>query len=584
MRLFFLLLLLTTTTHSFSQIELSLEKSITIEGNIIDKLTNEPMPYATIINNNTKKGTISNINGYFKLKVENPLDRIIISYIGYKPFLLKNVSSKHYLIRLEENVHNLSEFMITPSEDSYLYDVFYECKKNKSQKNVTGKAYYELKTTVGINLVEIVESFHNANVSGYDLQTIDLKAGRLGMQFYKNRTFMSIESSKAITSMENFKKNEFFPTSPYQLSKKNLKKHYYIEHVKAYKNEQFDSIYVLKLSPKDSVPRSYFNCTAWLNTTNKSIVKLNLTLQNAKTHPFLPLFPTAKESLEKVDLNITKSFLTIEQSSFFEHIDFNYKVDYKNSEGETYRINTDAVLHVYDFESTFDLPLFIFSSKNIGDYREINALPSNNFFWNNNNELKLHHKENVNFKFFNDPKTLTVKNSFSNTQHIKKGIFEHPFIEWSKRRILFKENDSSKIDTKTPIYLSDQYDLNAKIFLDVNNYTDSFDILTATILDPYQSFYYLPITPQSNCFINIYFDIVEIERRKMVADLLKIKKEYALIKQLHAKYLEKINTVKMTYFKEVERGSNFKNLKKWNYYVLNNLGINNMDLFMVTEH
>lgn len=582
MRLFFLLLFLAITIHSFAQNGLNSGKPVIIEGSIIDKMTNEPLPYATIINKNTKKGTISNVNGYFKLKIENPLDRISISYIGYKPYVLKSVTAKNYIIHLEENVQKLNEFKITPSDDSYLFDIFYECKKNKSQEIRTGKAFYELKTTIDENLVEIVESFNNADVSGYDLKNIDLKTGRLGLQFYKNRTFISTESSRAIRSMENFKENEFFPTSPYQLSKKSLKKHYYIELDKAYKNEVKDSIYVLKLTPKDSVLRSFFNCTAWLSLTNKSIIKLNLVVKNAKKHPFLSLYST--DSLKKVNLNITKSFIKIEESSFFEHVDFNYEVAYKNREGEIYTIKTDAVLHIYDFDSTFELPLFSFSNKDIGDYRKINALPPNHFFWKNNDELKLYHKENVNYRFFNNPKTLTVKNSFSATQHIKKGFFEHPFIKWSRKRILFKENDTSKIDNKISTYLSDHYDLSVKLFLDVNNYTDSFDILTATILDPYQSFYYLPVTPQSNCFINLYFDIVEIERRNLLTDLKKINKEYASIKQLHTTYIKKINDIKNNYFKEVERGSNFENLKKWNSYVLNNLGIDNMALFMITEH
>ncbi|MBL0052424.1 MAG: hypothetical protein IPP29_13395 [Bacteroidetes bacterium] len=65
----------------------------------------------------------------------------------------------------------------------------------------------------------------------------------------------------------------------------------------------------------------------------------------------------------------------------------------------------------------------------------------------------------------------------------------------------------------------DMYDLNVKLFVDVNTIADTVNIMTAAVFDPYKSYYKFPVTNASLCFINIYFDLVEIERRELDVEL-----------------------------------------------------------------
>lgn len=56
-----------------------------ITGKIIDDETSEPLPFATIALKNSGKGTVSNNNGDFGLKITHDLvnDTLSISYLGY---------------------------------------------------------------------------------------------------------------------------------------------------------------------------------------------------------------------------------------------------------------------------------------------------------------------------------------------------------------------------------------------------------------------------------------------------------------------------------------------------------------------
>ena len=127
--------------------------------------------------------------------------------------------------------------------------------------------------------------------------------------------------------------------------------------------------------------------------------------------------------------------------------------------------------------------------------------------------------------------------------------------------------------------MADKYHLGVKLFVDINTYLDSTSIFSATIFDPYVSFYHLPIDNKTHCFINMYFDICEIERRKLENEMKASLKD---VKQFDKTYQEletRFEFIKTQYLKEVDRGTNEPEMKKWNTFVFDQLGINNLAIF-----
>ena len=576
-KIFIIIVFLLSSLLACSQDILNASGKLMIRGRVFDSKTKESKAYASIYNETLQKGTISNREGYFQLVINDLNDRVIISFIGYKTVSIKTIAGKNfYEIYLEENVQMLKVVSVTASDNSYLFDLIIDCKKNNTQSERSAKAYYELKSSVNNEVVEIVENFYNVDIKGYDIKEINLKTGRFGLQFYKNRIFVSMESSRAITDLKLFEFNNLFPISPFQLSKRRMKKNFYIELKNKYQNDNLDSIYMLKLTPKDSTGL-FFNGKIWIDPLKKNIVKIKLSCFNVETHPFVPLFYT--DSIKKVDLNIVKSFKEIQGEAFFQHIDFNYKVSYKNRQGDTYDVSTNAIIHAYDFDNVFSLPKFEFSDNKIGDYRKINAIPYNAFFWENNDELKLSHENNGNEKFMNQSETITNKTLFSANRYFKRGFLEHPYIAWTGKRVLFRDVVVLDKELTSSIYLSEQYNLSVKIFLDINSYSDTVNILTSTIIDPYESFYSLPINKATNCFINVYFDLIEIERRNLVKEIQKTDRDKEAVEKLYNNCIEKIEKLKKRYLKETERGTNEKKMISWSKYVADKLAIDNIEIF-----
>ena len=562
----------------FSQSHTLLE----IEGRVLDASTREPVAYANVYNKDLQKGTITNPDGYFRLSIREVSDSVAVIFLGYTTqYIPLSLGKQVYTIYLEESQQLLREIVVRPGDDSYLYKLVSHCRDNPGSRGQS-KAYYALKTLAGNKQVELVEGYYNAYISGYELTALTLKAGRLAMQPFEDRLFASFESSRAITMMKWTQSSSLFPASPLDLSRQELKKHYVLELEKKYLDEQKDSIYVIGFAPKDT-SGLYFNGSIWINISRDHVIKIVLTSGHCARHPFKAIFPT--DTISNVSFRITKTFKEQDGKIMFNHIDFNYGIDYQSRRPEeharSYSIQTQAVLYAYDFKQRFDIPEYVKGLSAYNDYRQINAMPYNSFFWNYHDEYGLSDDRRANDAFFSDPASVTNQTLFSYTRYFKKGMFEHPFIRWSEDRIIFKPMtpDSTSGQTAIAPISPDSFHIEVKLLADINAYRDSTDILTAAILDPYKSYDYKEIDAKTQCFINIYFDLCEIERRQLDVELKSIGEDHTASDDVYAASQTRLAKLSAQFFKETDRGLQQINMIKWNTYVFERLGIDNIAIF-----
>ncbi len=556
---------------------------IEVKGRILNKETKEPIPYANIFNYHSKNGTISDLNGYFKISVHNVKDTLFVSSVGFKKQMIRLSEKKSfYTLYMEENVQLLDAVSIIAPDDSYLYDLLVDCKKNSSTVNRTTKAYYEIKSYTGDNQIEMLESFFNADLKGYDLSELELKTGRFALKKTGNRFFNSMESSRAIIMNRLFAENEYFPQNPLGFSHLKMKKKFYLELEKKYLENTFDSVYVIRYVPKDT-SGLFFNGRIWIDPQKKHVIKATFECKNCKVTPFIPLFSTDKMS--NINLNITKTYKEIDGKMFFNHVDFTYQFDYDSridsADEANYRILTNAVLHVYDYENIFFIPKFRFDDNCVHDYLKIAAMPYNDFFWENKNEFEIIDHDNQNKQFYIENEAFSNRTWYSDNQCIKK-VYESPFIKWSeKRRVLIKDftEDGVERNPSNTGIIADKYNLSVKIFMDINTYSDSTNVITSTVFDPWETFYHLPVDTATNCFLNIYFDICEIERKKFEKAIENLGNNRAEIIRKYDEMNAKLDKLKKQYLKEVDRGLNKEEFEKWNQYVAKSIGINNFKLF-----
>ena len=381
--------------------------------------------------------------------------------------------------------------------------------------------------------------------------------------------------------MKLLSNNSNLPDSPLELSKREMRKSFDLSLDKKYVDGNADSIYVITYEPTDKTGM-FFDGSVYVNKTNNTILKITLNCLNCKRYPFRPIFPG--DTISNVSFLITKTFTTQQGQTVFNHIDFAYNIDYLSRVGDpyaqSYSIKSNAILYAYDFRNTFLIPTFNVTDGAYSDYRKINAMPYNDFFWRYNDEYRLKDGDNSNELFFNDTYSFTNKTIFKSNPLMKSKLFQHPYIQWSEDRVFFKDIavDTSAASPSTDV-IADKYNLGVKLFVDINTYQDSTSIFSATIFDPYVSFYHLPIDNKAHCFINMYFDICEIERRKLENELKSAVKDVKQFDKIYHELETRFQAKKTQYLKEVDRGMNEPEMKKWNDYIYQALEINNIEMF-----
>jgi len=106
-----------------------------VSGILIDKKTNTPLPFATVLIDQFN-GTITNVDGEFTLKSKKNISKIHISYIGYDDKTIQISKNNQFLkIVLSPNVESLNEVIITSKENPAL-QIIRNAIKNKSENNI----------------------------------------------------------------------------------------------------------------------------------------------------------------------------------------------------------------------------------------------------------------------------------------------------------------------------------------------------------------------------------------------------------------------------------------------------------------
>jgi len=551
------------------------------------------IPYISIKNTSLKQGTVSNDEGYFQLPIFNENDSIVIASFEYETvrFKVENPTT-FFLIYLEPKTKKLDAVTVRPQNQDPLIKLLLSLKNTPQTITQTAKSYFYLRTYQDTNQIELIEGYYNLTYKGYDNTDINLKAGRLGLTAINDRYFSSHNSVKAIVEMKLLQESDLFMFTPLTINRKKIGEQFHLQLQDRFADENGDSIAVIHYTPKFEDSEN-FSGTIWLNESKRTAMKIVMECENCKKHPFKPIFPLT-DSIANINLSITKTFQDQHGQSTFEHVDLAYSLDYfsrKNTDhARNYSISSNAVLFVYDAKHPFVLPYFDIDA-DLSDYLKINAYTYNPFFWNTKNEFTMNQQEIENQRYFSSPTTVTNSDFFKtfnndtlrNSNLIrKKGISESQFIHWSPDRIVWRDlrKDSLSLNATSAI-IANRYNLEVQFYFDWNNYQDSVNVLTDVIFDPYKSYYHLPIDAYTTCFINMYFDLCEIQRRALQKKFNELNKTNVSA-YFDCFYAFQISAEKerQRFLLDLDRGTNERNLLKWNRYIYEKLNINNVQIFL----
>ncbi|MFK8101852.1 MAG: carboxypeptidase-like regulatory domain-containing protein [Saprospiraceae bacterium] len=570
------LLLLFQLTLSFAQVKPLL---FTIKATITAEDTGKALSFATVFNKRLFTGTASNLAGYFELPNNRIGDTIVVAYLGYEDKIVvvsKNTPSE---LQLSPRSALLDEVVVIAKSD-YLYDIVAKVRKNKRTKARVAKTYFFLETQIAEETVELIESYYNGEYSDLGIDELNIKKGRIGLKPMNKRYFRSTESSTLFSKHDLFAKTKLFPKSPLSIKKKALKKAYRLKLSHTFLEDQA-KIYVIDFVPKKET-RDLFSGSIWIDQTNNRLIKIKLEIEDADVHPFIPI---GFNTIEAVDMEVTKSFETIENDQYINTIDFNYKVSYADKWGNRIKASTKAFTKAYDYQAEFKLPNFEFSKHLHEDYRNITVAPYDSVFWNRTAEFRFYDRLQEIEDFILQHK---IESSVMYSAHQKDSLFsrlQFPYISWDKDRFKMTQASANVIEKskRTRAFATDRFNFSVKLYLDVNRVQDGLIYQIQAILDPIKTYYHFYLTNTDRAFMNMYFDLMEIEKRKFISTLsLTPNPSEAFIEKLYQQHLAAFEASGKRFIEETNRGKNLEKMEGWNDYILNSLGINNIEEFKIT--
>jgi hypothetical protein len=80
-------------------------------GRVVDN-TGEALPGVTVMEKGTENGTVSDMNGYFSLPLQDTNSRLALNYVGFKPVELKTDEKPKDKITMEEDLVALNEVVV----------------------------------------------------------------------------------------------------------------------------------------------------------------------------------------------------------------------------------------------------------------------------------------------------------------------------------------------------------------------------------------------------------------------------------------------------------------------------------------
>jgi CarboxypepD_reg-like domain len=125
-----------------------------ITGQILDKATAEPIPYASVRVKNTYIGTVADSLGKYALKVNQQKDILVFSSVGYfdKVIDLKKNKLSDFTIQMEVNKNDLSEIIIKPDENP-AWKIVRKVLENRNLNNPDKYETYQARTHSKLELM-----------------------------------------------------------------------------------------------------------------------------------------------------------------------------------------------------------------------------------------------------------------------------------------------------------------------------------------------------------------------------------------------------------------------------------------------
>ncbi|MDX5584723.1 MAG: carboxypeptidase-like regulatory domain-containing protein [Aureibaculum sp.] len=572
-----------------------------IEGYILDKSTNEPLPFATINLIKSGKYTITNEDGKFEIKNTFANDSLRVTHIGYESVKIPlSYFLTNFKLFMVPFISELDEITVVADKD-YAYKLLnHLIRKYRNKESVSeSKAFLSLTSSANNTPLEHIEGFYNSKQSLSDgIIDLKIKSGRFGQN--KSFPFYSLDNTTILRGFQLFKStnHQILPFYPGNITFSSIKRKYIVKVATCISCSEGDIS--ISFIPKRLNGRLFFGKILF-NKETLIIKKIELGIKDPVINELSSIIKKDVITFKEIQLNILFNPIDLER---IQYLDFTM-IMYYNFGNSIEIIKSDSFLYFYDYDNSFEEPYFTSAIHFNNDYDKIIALQATDDFWDSNYQFPKSYNENNSLDFMKKFGYLINYNSTIPSNYIE--LTKPSVISWSKEKRLEWKNVKQTLATDneitnrtnigytatikkdkmslsvTPLhnknpYSGDYEKLNFSYMLDLlKNKNGSRQFITRTIFDRNSSFYSSGHTKNKLVYLNLIFDIYEYHRQSLmtqITDKMTFEKSKNLCKK---KFVEASMTVEKMK-NETNSGKNYQSLTKWNTLIKSKLNIDNFAL------
>jgi hypothetical protein len=567
-KLFIIIIWLFAIPQAFSQ---------SWEGRVVDSKTRLPVPFASLRVKNTRIQAMANADGRIDLPKNIFLlqDSLMISCVGYlaRTIPIRTLTDDP-VIRLQPITYQLSPVSVTSKgNNDFPYQLFSNlCEKyRKYSSPEKSKGYFTFSSQYGLLPLEIVECYFSGNVSPCNgISLLKLKNGRIGAGL---NSCYSLNVTDIITHFAPFSLsgNLNIPSSAGNFNYKRQKRLFDIQ-ITGSSTENGIKKFILTFNArKDST--TLFSGLAWINRTENTIEKLEF---NLKPKDFFYLEPLIKgDIIDSIDLSIDYYFDNTDlEHPRFSRVSLSFSLDYTSVHPPlTIRETSEGNLLLYDFNNPFPetFPAGLVEQQE-NDYQKIALLPYDSLFWGVHPVTPPSEKQTAFIDYFREHGTLL---NFSKSLDSLSKI---GYLRWRPDRDIAFTDLPKHVYEKPKLIVNGRpviptqygeisYEPVCKILVNPVFIEDSLHLSTVTLFDKYDSHFY-PVNPcHSVAFLNLTFDIFEMERREMVTRWYqsshKMENSLTDFQLVYSQTMSQLNDTLKIFKSETDFGDDTKNMVKW---------------------
>ncbi|HNO04244.1 MAG TPA: carboxypeptidase-like regulatory domain-containing protein [Flavobacteriales bacterium] len=566
----------------------------TLQGRVMDARTQEPLPYASVVTSKNGQGVITNEEGIFRITAVAEEDTLVFSYLGYRSVSMSAMQVRSLRdVRLQPSTTELAAVQVVGRNDA-LYELVIACGKQlRHGGRYEGKTYYQLETRTLDLPVEGVECFYNGRYNGADIEALDLKQGRIGLLPVHGRYMVNLNTSRAFMLLHPAERNSAFPATPLQYrSRKALHKAFDLTVVATIHAPQ--ELVQVSFTPKDT-SGAFFSGKLWIESATATVRSMELVCDRCTRHPFLPMGPG--DELRDLSIHYHQTFSTWEGRPVVNTVALEYSYTYHTGSASArlaerdpafrndWKFRTKSILHLYAPGEKFILPLFRYDAGQM-DYRKVLSMPYDSVFWTNAPSLVRTDRQQRDETLFAQEGLLLGTREMDPMDTGRSGFFESNYAFWSAdKRIRLKNMLDSAAAAPRPATAesatatADQLNLVVQLYLNVDRTPEGYRSFSATVFDGFNSWCHLPDKQRSDVLLNIYFDLCEVERRRMQVALEAPGLSLDRIRAIHAEAETAMERNTSAFLKDTHYGADQQAMKHWNDLVRRELGVDNFKIF-----